>query len=144
MSDAPFDDLPPELQTLARKVSPLVRILLPHSWLDDDAYLAVSARLCTTPEITDMLMSVCARFERQLGCSITAASTSALCGLLRSSEGEPFFRVLLNRSIRHLYDDPNVWSGCGYEGVHGCRGREQRDGIADATWLPEPEVEETR
>lgn len=127
-----------ELRELATKLLPLIRILLPHSWLPDKIYLKTAFRVCSESEITAILTAGCKHFQHRLGCDIAAASPAALHGLLQSSENDPFFRMLLNRSIRHLYDDPAVWAGCGYEGVHGCRGQDQRDGIADATWLPEP------
>lgn len=134
----PFEALPEEGRASARRILPLIRVLLPHSWAEDEIYLATAARICMLPGAAEMLDEGCAELERQLGGSFATAAQAALHKLLRANEKTPFFRMLLGSSVRFFYDDPRVWAGCGYEGVHGCRGLEQRDGIADAKWLPDP------
>lgn len=130
-----------ELSRLAEAADALVALirgLLPHKWLDDDAYRLVVAKLDREPANAEILRSGCASIEANMGRPAAELSTSELQQVLRSIEGGEFFRTLLGRSIRHLYDDPRIWAGCGYEGVHGCRGAEPRDNIADADWLPDP------
>lgn len=134
----PFEALPEDDQARARRILPLIRVLLPHTWLEDEVYLATAARICMVPGAAAMLDEGCAELEQQLGRPFAAAAQPALHRLLQANEKTPFFRTFLGYSVRFLYDDPRVWAGCGYEGVHGCRGPEQRDGIADADWLPDP------
>lgn len=126
------------LADVADSLVALVRGLLPHKWLDNAAYRLVVAKLDREPANAVILRSGCASIAANMGRPAAELSTSELQQVLRSIEGGLFFRTLLGRSIRHLYDDPRVWAGCGYEGVHGCRGAEPRDNIADADWLPDP------
>ena len=126
------------LAGVADSLVALVRGLLPHAWLDDAAYRLVVAKLDREPATAEILRSGCASIEANMGRPAAELSTSELQHVLRSIEGGLFFRTLLGRSIRHLYDDPRVWAGCGYEGVHGCREGAPRDNIADADWLPDP------
>lgn len=128
------DDLP-------RIFAAVMRGLLPHSWLEEDVWLSVASRACTGIEIADRVQAGCDRLRQILGRDILSVPAPVLTAGLRAFDGEPLFRDLLRIAVRYLYDDPRVWSGCGYEGVRGCRGDRQREGIADAAWLPEPQSE---
>lgn len=126
------------LDEVADALTAMIKALLPHRWLDDDAYRLVVAKIDAEPSNADLLRSGCLSIESHLGRPIAELPVGDLLQLLRSIDGGALHRTLLGRSVRHLYDDPRVWAGCGYEGVHGCRGEAPRDAIADADWLPEP------
>jgi hypothetical protein len=127
---------------LTQNFAALMKMLFPHAWVDDGLYLDIASRALRTSEIAEVVSRASARVEAVLGACLLSAPAPAVADALQRLEGEPIFKALLGAAIRHFYDDPRIWSGCGYEGVHGCSGGEQRAGIADATWLPDVEDKE--
>ena len=117
------------------------RLLCPHDWLEDVVYrtvvLAIDRNAAVDTSLKSLLEGGIAKI-RDHGFDI--ASKSERVAILKSIETTPFFRALLRLIIYHLYDDPVVWAGCGYEGVHGCSDAGTRAGINDLDWLPEAEV----
>lgn len=61
---------------------------------------------------------------------------------LKQIEQSAEFKWLQRNALRTLYDDPELWAGCGYEGVEGCEDSGVRSGINDLDWLPEPVLTE--
>jgi hypothetical protein len=117
------------------------RLLCPHDWLEDVVYRTVVLAIDRHAAADNSLKSL---FERGIAKlrdqGFDTASKSEQVAILKGIETTPFFRALLRLIINHLYDDPIVWAGCGYEGVHGCSDAGLRAGINDLDWLPETEV----
>lgn len=126
-------------QLLTKTLATLMKALFPHAWVEDALYLDIADQALRSTEIAHTVRHAAERAETFLGESLLSSPAPALVDALRRMEGEPAFRALLGAAIGRFYDDPRIWSGCGYEGVHGCRGGAQRDGIADAAWLPDVE-----
>ena len=131
-------------QLLTEKLASLMKVLFPHDWVGDALYLEIATRAMSLTEIAQVTNDSCSRLESILGICLLSAPAPALLEALQRIDGEPVFKALLAAAIRHFYDDPRIWGGCGYEGVHGCRGVQQRIGIDDAAWLPNVAVEETK
>jgi len=131
-------------QLLTEKLALLMKILFPHDWVEDALYLEIATRAMSLTEIAQVANDSCSRLESILGVCLMSAPAPALLEALQKIDGEPVFKALLAAAIRHFYDDPRIWGGCGYEGVHGCRGVQQRIGIDDAAWLSNVAVEETK
>ena len=97
------------------------RLLCPHDWLEDVVYrtvvLAIDRNAAADIPLKSLLEGGIAKMRDQ---GFDTASKSERVAILKSIEATPFFRTLLRLTIYHLYDDPIVWAGCGYEGVHGC------------------------
>jgi hypothetical protein len=119
----------------------IARLLCPHDWLEDVIYrtvvLAIDRSGAADTPFKNLLEGGIAEIRDQ---GFDTASKSERIGILKSIETTQFFRALLRLTIHHLYDDPIVWAGCGYEGVHGCSDAGTRAGINDLDWLPEMEI----
>lgn len=117
------------------------RLLCPHEWLEDVVYrtvvLAIDRHAAADTSFKSLLEGGIVKIRDQ---GFDSAPKPERVAILKSIETTPFFRALLGLIIYHLYDDPIVWAGCGYEGVHGCSDAGAREGINDLDWLPEAEV----
>lgn len=117
------------------------RLLCPHGWLEDVIYrtvvLAIDRHAATDTSLKRLLEVGIAKIRDQ---GFDSASKPERVVILKKIEKTPFFRALLRLVIHHLYDDPIVWAGCGYEGVHGCSETGLRAGINDLDWLPDVDV----
>lgn len=118
----------------------IAKTLCPHDWLEDDVYQSVILEMDKDVNFSGQLLfeyhALGPLFEN-IFADLTA---DALILSLSNIENTPFFRLLLGRTIRYLYDDPIVWSGCGYEGVAGCTNEMPRNDIDDVDWLPDPQA----
>ena len=56
---------------------------------------------------------------------------------LKAIEGTAAFRLLQRLTVRHLYDDAEVWAAFGYEGASYHLGGYVRRGFDDLDWLPD-------
>jgi hypothetical protein len=117
----------------------LTRTLCPHDWLEDDVYRSVIVGIDQEPANAQIIGAGVEDLVTKNEGAINGLQSKDIRALLVQVENTPFFRTLLRRTVAHLYDNPVVWAGCGYEGTFGCDGLNQRDGINDIDWLPEPE-----
>jgi hypothetical protein len=119
----------------------IAHLLCPHDWLEDVVYrtvvLAIDRHAAADTSLKNLLEGGIAKIRIQ---GFDTAPRSERIAIVKSIETTPFFRALLRLVIYYLYDDPVVWAGCGYEGVHGCSDTGPRAGINDLSWLPETEV----
>jgi hypothetical protein len=117
------------------------RLLCPHDWLEDVIYrtvvLAIDRHAAADASLNILLEGGVATMRGQ---GFDTASKPERLAILKGIETTPFFGALLRLIVYHLYDDPIVWAGCGYEGVHGCSDSGLRTGINDLDWLPETEA----
>jgi hypothetical protein len=120
----------------------LTRALCPHDWLADTPYRTVALSLDQEATADDRILAILrqglASLARVFGIPFGNLSAGNQIIALRSCEREPFFAHILQHTLRVIYDDPLVWAGCGYEGVHGASETETRAGYNDLAWLPEP------
>ena len=116
-------------------------LLCPHEWLEEVVYrtvvLAIDHQAATDTALKNLLEAGITIIRDQ---GFDSASKPERVVILKKIERTPFFRALLRLVIHYLYDDPIVWAGCGYEGVHGCSETGLRAGINDLDWLPEVDV----
>ena len=118
----------------------IAKILCPHDWLEDDVYQSVILEMDRDVNFSDQLIFEYHALSPLFDNIFADLSADALILSLSNIENTPFFRLLLGRTILYLYDDPVVWSGCGYEGVAGCTNEMPRDDIDDVDWLPDPQA----
>lgn len=118
----------------------MAKVLCPHDWLDERVYCSVITAMDRDAGFARLLIEDYATVAAGFSKAPASLSADVLTRELEKIENTPFFRNLLSRTILHLYDHPEVWSGCGYEGVAGCSGDQPREDIADADWLPDPQA----
>lgn len=120
----------------------LARTLCPHDWLGDTPYRTVALALdqdaTADKGFLELLRQGLACIDRVFPIRFGNLSAGNKILALRACEQEHFFAPLLQRILRVFYDDPVVWAGCGYEGVHGVSETGMRAGYDDLAWLPEP------
>jgi hypothetical protein len=99
----------------------VIRTLCPHDWLDDapyrDATFAMANDLLADPQTLTIMRDGLAALETHKFAALTEAQRAVL---LTERETTLFFRFCLVGAVRYLYDLPEVWAGCGYEGAYGC------------------------
>lgn len=120
----------------------ITKILCPHDWLEDDVYQSVILEMDRDVNLSYRLIFEYHALGPVLKNIPTDISAEALTLSVLNIENTPFFQLLLGRTILYLYDDPVVWSGCGYEGVAGCTNEMPRNDIDDIGWLPDPQAVE--
>lgn len=118
----------------------LLECLCPHDWLSQETYrtaaLRIDARIAKFPGERDEVSAFLAMLAQQAGGRFEASSTDAKIEIVTRLEGRPEFHTVHRLAIKMIYDDPVVWSGCGYEGVAGCSADAIRKDNNDLDWLP--------
>ncbi|MGE4248407.1 MAG: hypothetical protein AB7F09_03400 [Parvibaculaceae bacterium] len=129
-------------QVEAEMLCQAVRTLYPHDWLDDVPYRSVVleiTRRASSDNTANLGLKVLVdELARSRFVTLTEAQRIEV---FRRMEESDAFRHFQRAAVHHLYNDPSVWAGCGYEGVAGCSETEIRAGINDLDWLAEPELE---
>ncbi|PZQ45982.1 MAG: hypothetical protein DI556_21480 [Rhodovulum sulfidophilum] len=127
----------------ARILCAVLLCLCPHDWLGDGPYRLATLRIdaAASASAGDALLvrELIGAVEEAAGGKFGDLDFDARTDILRGLEETPGFRRVLALTIRHLYDDPVVWAGCGYEGVVGCHPDAVRDNNNDLDWLPDAE-----
>lgn len=99
----------------------LASALCPHEWLGLESYrstvLAID-RWADAAEIETMQGGL-PLLDEPFGLSFAVLSDGNRVAVLQSLQGTPFFNTALRLVSRHLYDLPEVWAGCGYDGIAG-------------------------
>lgn len=119
----------------------VIRTLCPHDWLDVVVYRTAALEIIRLASCEDAQADWLRRITAQLdGVGFVEMAEPDRVAALRKLEQSLEFRRLQRTAVRVLYDEPEVWAGCGYEGVEGCSDTGLRAGINDLDWLPEPVV----
>ncbi len=131
----------PSLPALAPRKSvtllAVVRTLCPHDWLDNspyqDATLAIAIDLAADADALAIMREGLAAIQTRGFTSLTVAQRVATLTELTETA---FFRLCLSGALRHFYDLPEVWAGCGYDGASGCSDTVPRDDFNTAGRQP--------
>jgi hypothetical protein len=95
----------------------IVRTLCPHDWLDDAPYrdttFAIAHDLAADPQALAIVREGLEALETRKFAALTEAQRVAILAEYAST---PFMRCCLAGAVRYLYDLPEVWAGCGYDG----------------------------
>jgi hypothetical protein len=132
----PDGDSIPGLSAVEAKILiAMVRTVCPHDWLEDrsyhDAAFGIVRSLDVAPHAHKILREGVHMLIDQGFLSLTETQRIAL--LVEQSETS-FFRIIHGGAVRYLYDLPEVWAGCGYDGASGCSDEVPRDDF-DSTRL---------
>jgi hypothetical protein len=123
----------------------IARTLCPHEWAPPTSYQAVALSFDQTAtgdrDVQALLRQALQRLDSIFDINFCNLSTGNRVICLRACEREPFFSYILQQTLRTFYDDPDIWAGCGYEGVLGTSDSETRAGYNDLSWLPEPIID---
>lgn len=115
------NSIAPLSASLAETLVAVVQTLCPHSWLGlasyRDATFAMWRDFAADPPTRDLMVHGLADIE-SLG--FAAMAEDRRQATLRERAGTPFFNLCLFGAVRYLYDLPEVWAGCGYDGAAGC------------------------
>ncbi|MEQ9259515.1 MAG: hypothetical protein RIG84_10480 [Roseovarius sp.] len=117
----------------------IARVICPHDWLAVSVYQSVILAMDRDAGFARGILAEYEALPPVFPRTPSSLSEEELIQSLRQIETTRFFRSFLGMTIHLLYDDPEVWSGCGYEGVAGCKQGQPREDIADADWLPDPQ-----
>jgi hypothetical protein len=117
------------------------RALYPHDQLPDRIYrrvVAIFDRLArASPDVADALAAFVGRVDAGFPVPFRARSESYRVAALRAIEATPEFRLVQRLTVRHLYDDVELWAAFGYEGASVHLGGYVTRGFDDLDWLPE-------
>ncbi|SMF49057.1 hypothetical protein SAMN06265365_1163 [Tistlia consotensis] len=118
------------------------RTLCPHDAVPDRCYRRVVLQLdrgaAANPDLAGLLAQGAAQLDGLQPLAFAELSEGGRVAALRQVEGGPFFRAIQRGTVRHLYDDREVWALFGYEGsAHQLGGYRER-GFADLAWLADP------
>jgi hypothetical protein len=122
------------------------RTLYPHDGLPDRIYRRVVAafdrKAKESSEIAGLLADCVAMLDASFPVPFRERSEGYRIAALRSIEDTGAFRFLQRGTVRHLYDDIEVWAAFGYEGASVHLGGYAQRGFDDLDWLPDlpPEV----
>ncbi|MDP6841655.1 MAG: gluconate 2-dehydrogenase subunit 3 family protein [Rhodospirillales bacterium] len=64
-------------------------------------------------------------------------SEEAQVEALKKVEGSPFFEDMRAATVRHLYNNPDVWRHFGYQGPSAHLGGYIKPGSDDIPWIPD-------
>jgi hypothetical protein len=116
------------------------RTLYPHDRLPDRIYRRVVAELdrkaAASSEIAGFLADCVMMLDANFPVLFRERSESYRIAALVMIEGSEAFRFLQRGTIRHLYDDIEVWAAFGYEGASVHLGGYIERGFDDLDWLP--------
>jgi hypothetical protein len=115
--------------------------LCPHEWLDVVHYRTVASQLAvdlsTRVDKLNLFLHDIRAVRERFGKPFNLLESTERVEAVSSWEQTEYFRYVLNFTIRRLYDNPVVWTECGYEGTAGCSADKKRENFDDIDWLPE-------
>lgn len=121
----------------ARTLAVMARALFPHRDLDDSYYFAVVKELDALPaESRALIDDGLARMNNAGKWSWIERPIEQKLSALEKLQTEPFFSIVLNKTIDVLYRNPDVWKLVGYEGSSIEHGGYLNRGFDDIEWLP--------
>ena len=120
----------------ARTLTVMARALFPHRDLDDSYYFAVVKQLDALPaETLALIDDGLARMNGNGRRSWIERPVEQKLAALEKLQHEPFFAVILNKTIDVLYRNPDVWKLLGYQGSSIEFGGYLNRGFDDIDWL---------
>lgn len=126
----------------AETLAAAARTLCPHDRVPERCYRRVVAMLDSQaaghPALARTLMQGAAALDGLQPLAFVELSEGGRVTALRQIEGGAFFRAIQRGTIRHLYDDREVWALLGYEGASHHLGGYRERGFDDLSWLPDP------
>lgn len=123
----------------------VLRRAFPHDAFPDGPYLRVADTIGEAAAADPRLLAQLVQGLDDLD-SLRDAPFAELCAdtalaVLRSVDGTPFLRGIVDIAVVALYDDHEVWDLLGYEGPSFDQGGYVNRGFDDLDWLPEPQIE---
>ena len=121
----------------ARSLTVMARALFPHRDLDDSYYLSVVKQLDKLdPTTLNLIDAGLASMNSEANGSWLQLSVDKKLAIMEKVQNEPFFAVILNKTIDVLYRNPDVWEMVGYQGSSIEYGGYLNRGFDDIDWLP--------
>lgn len=121
----------------ARTLTVMARALFPHRDLDDSYYFAVVKQLDALPaETLALIDDGLERMNGNAKRSWIERPVEQKLAVLERLQNEPFFTLILNKTIDVLYRNSDVWKLVGYQGSSIEFGGYLNRGFDDIDWLP--------
>jgi hypothetical protein len=118
------------------------RTLCPHDRVPERCYRRVVVMLDRQAQADEsfakLLLQGAAMLDGLQPVVFAELSEGGRVAALRQIEGGAFFRAIQRGTVRHLYDDREVWALLGYEGAAHHLGGYRTRGFNDLDWLPDP------
>ncbi|MEO1470497.1 MAG: hypothetical protein AAFV86_15725 [Pseudomonadota bacterium] len=143
-SDAP--DWTAALTTItpaaAETLAAAAHTLCPHDALPPRCYRRVALMIdrdaAAAPALAARIAEAAAALDAHQPLPFVDLSEGGRAAALRAIESTMAFHALHRGTIRHLYDDREVWQALGYEGASFDLGGYRTRGFDDLDWLPDP------
>jgi hypothetical protein len=135
-SDAPFD------AHTVKTLLAMARTLYPHDFLDDGPYanvIEIVAREADADRVA-LLRDGAQALDATAKQPFSERSEDERVAALKEIEGSPFFEDMRGSTVRHLYNNPDVWPHFGYEGPSAHLGGYVKRGFNDISWISDEDI----
>ena len=124
----------------------MARALYPHDFLDDAPYRRVVEIVAEEGDAArrTLLADGVAALDAAVGRAFVDLSEKEKLTALYALEGSQFFEVMRSGTVRHLYDNRELWPRFGYEGASSHLGGYIERGFDDLDWISEEDAEVDR
>lgn len=121
----------------------ILRTLCPHDKLSSAVYQRAALKIDSIAEVQADLAGLIRAIEAHFAVPFAECSETYRVEALKAVEHLPAFTMLQRLTIRHLYDDVELWQAFGYEGAAVHLGGYVNRGFNDLDWLPDIPEEST-
>jgi hypothetical protein len=119
----------------------VLEVMFPHDGFDRALYAPPAAALSASAQKDAAAADTLARgwkvLNQAAGGRWRDASPAARARAIALILGTPLFPMLRGTMLMTFYNDPKVWSLCGYEGDAWSRGGYAGPGLLQVDWLPD-------
>lgn len=120
----------------------MARTLYPHDFLDDGPYRNVVEIIGAEADEAriGLLRDGVAALDAGSETPFAERSEDDRVAALKAIEGSPFFEDVRGATVRHLYNNPEVWPHFGYEGPSAHLGGYIKRGFDDIAWISDEDI----